>query len=774
MRVNVWPLVRLVARRFGIGEDVLAYLKAHLAYPQPAEVTIPRELIPIGARLYARGLMNHLFFPTNLDWVLPYWAVRQFDPLDPGYLARGFHLYHLNAHYRDWTAIGIPGHPAEAVVDPRGLLTSGYDGWSLDVWLWDGERLVAPSRLPAVDQHLRRNLPCVVTRWHAGGVEVTLQAWADAFGKPDWVRQEVTVRNVDEEEREAVLLVAIRPYNPEGVSLVHHVRWDRDRVWVNNCLGLLLSQVPDAVGTSELARGDVAFQVPHLNGKTEVTCPRGLATAAGLYRFYLDPGEDRTLTLSLPLGRCIPPTGAFADPGAADMGQFDEAWDQALSGLMSVEVPDPEVQAAFEANRAYMLLFWDGDSITPGPLTYHAFWFRDAAYQVWALDHLGAHYQAEQVLRSYPRYQQLDGFFRSQGGEWDSAGQAVWTLIQHARLTGDPALLEELWGNVRRALDWVEGKRQGTPNRLLPPGPSAEHFGPSDQYYWDDLWAVAAMRDAAQAARWLGREEEAKALWARYEAFWADLEWQWNQDHERLGVEAIPASPNRRVDAGAIGVLAALYPLRLVLPDDPRLLGTLRLLEEQCFAEGVFVQQTDHAAFGTYLNMHVAQCHLLRRSHRAWDIIRWLLRHASATWTWAEGINPRTRAGGMGDGHHGWAAADWIHLVRHLLLVEEEDDDRLLLVPILSEAWTAAGNRVALRRAPTAYGPVSFTLTFDEGGGELTLEADWRRPPAGIELALPRAVTRLEGQAVQRDARHLIVDAGAWRVAWRWATDGEP
>ncbi|NTV97219.1 MAG: hypothetical protein HGA75_17695 [Thiobacillus sp.] len=53
---------------------------------------------------------------------------------------------------------------------------------------------------------------------------------------------------------------------------------------------------------------------------------------------------------------------------------------------------------------------------------------------------------------------------------------------------------------------------------------------------------------------------------------------------QRLGRPAMPASPHRRLDAGAIGSLAFGYPVQLCAPDDPRLLvsaaGVLVVSEE--------------------------------------------------------------------------------------------------------------------------------------------------------------------------------------------------
>ncbi len=123
-------LLRVFGPRWGISPAVPDYLAA--AQQLDAIDQIPSQLLAIGARLWARGWLNKKFFPTHRDWILPFWAVHQLEPTDPGFVARGMLPVLLNLTHRDWTAIGNPASPYEAIVDPRGLVTPQYDGWSLD------------------------------------------------------------------------------------------------------------------------------------------------------------------------------------------------------------------------------------------------------------------------------------------------------------------------------------------------------------------------------------------------------------------------------------------------------------------------------------------------------------------------------------------------------------------------------------------------------------------------------------------------------------------
>ncbi|MCI0474847.1 MAG: hypothetical protein L0Y55_01240, partial [Anaerolineales bacterium] len=142
-------LIKFLAARFRVPSDALDYYFASARLGRGAETAppFPAELIPLGARLVLRGWHNNKFFPTNRDWVLPYWAERQFDPRDPAFLPRGFNLYTINYTHRDWTMIGNARRVREAIVDPRGLVTLWFDGWSLDAWIEVDGKLFVPARL---------------------------------------------------------------------------------------------------------------------------------------------------------------------------------------------------------------------------------------------------------------------------------------------------------------------------------------------------------------------------------------------------------------------------------------------------------------------------------------------------------------------------------------------------------------------------------------------------------------------------------------------------
>ncbi len=84
----------------------------------------------------------------------------------------------------------------------------------------------------------------------------------------------------------------------------------------------------------------------------------------------------------------------------------------------------------------------------------------------------------------------------------------------------------------------------------------------------------------------------------------------------------------------------------------------------------------------------------------------------------------------MGDGHHGWTAADFLSFVRNLL-VRETPDGSIALMTILPTEWR--GQPVKVQAAPTHSGRISFELSWVDGKALLA----WECEREGVRLLAP-------------------------------------
>ncbi|MDX1609925.1 MAG: hypothetical protein R3225_07355 [Halofilum sp. (in: g-proteobacteria)] len=718
-------IVRRAARAYGV-IDPLRVMARMRRFSQPSEIAEPLELLRAGIIFHARGLVNTKAIQHNLDWVWPYWVVRQFDPADPSFIPRAFSFSHVNLTHRNWTAVGLPGCSQYPLVDPRGLFTPLYDGWSIDCWIVgaDGGELL-PSHLATVDQRLHvRPAPRVETVASADGRRLVLNAWAqrDVRGRALAVLEVQASGHAGDR-----LAISIRPYNPEGIQFIDRLAPLADGIAVNDEDRVSLDPAPERLLFDTYEQGDV-HRALHNGGAadTAVHCATGMATGAALYA--LEDGAERRVRASVPL----PDRAARAREARVD-------WKRAHAGTARLQIPDPGLSFLYDAACTTLVLLAPGE-IYPGPYTYRRFWFRDACLIAHALLATGHLETVRAAFDRFPAHQRASGYFQSQEGEWDSNGQVLWAWGRLARLTGDP--LPEAWyPAMRRAVGWIRRKRLGPEAGdgiagLLPAGFSAEHLGPNDYYYWDNWWALAGLREAERVFADAGRGRDAERARAEADSLEAAIRASIDGLPRARTGGAIPAAPWRRMDAGAIGSLVADYPLQLTAAADPQIMATVEYLLAHSFHERGFFQNMIHSGINAYLTLDIAQT-LLRadQPHRAWPLIRAVAEWASPTGQWPEAIHPLTGGGCMGDGQHAWAAAEWVMIMRALFLREE--GEALVLGSGIPGEWLQRHEPLAFGPTPTPWGPVEVRIEPAAGGHQVRVVADWRGTAPVLEARVP-------------------------------------
>lgn len=727
---------------------------AHLG--RPSTVFFPMELMEQGLAIILSGLNNTMAIQSNLDWIWPLWVERQMDPGGEEFIPTAINLIKTNLTCRNWTSVGLEDSPREAMVDPVGMLTLQPYGWSVFPYVrLEGRGFFPPRLMPrwqAAQSLLDGSLPCVQTRYDVHpSLEWRSEAMAVEIEGQELVSYSHILTNRSASHLSFRFGLAIRPYNPLTMGHINSIRY-QDRLWsVNGQAGIFLLDEPDRMVLSDRHHGDPLVKDVLIAGRRQLKSRSGIACGQAEYDLEIAPGQTRVIeSLGFLGGQGFkPPAPRLENLGIKNLYAARTKRRRALvrdqeDGLR-ISIPDAALQKAFLAVKGHIHVFDDGTHFSPGTFLYHNHWFRDSAFIALAFENVGWGARVAPKLLDYPRHQTDDGFFKSQRGEWDSNGEAMWTMVNHVKRGGDPALLERFYPSLIKGARWIAKMREGTRGSpsphygLMPSGFSAEHFGPNDHYYWDNLWSLAGLEAAKWAAEKLGNPGDTAWLADMILDLRGDLaasmDWAW----KKCGRKALPCSPYRSMDSAAIGNLVGLSPLDVLDADEPWLRGTVDFLMENNLRDGLFFQRIVHTGLNPYLSVQMARAMMVLGDPRWLAILEALLQRASPTYTWPEAMHPRMYGGCMGDGDHGWSAAEFLNLMRDMLVTERGGSLNLALGA--PAKWFRPGLHLEIAGAPTMHGTVEFV--FHQGPASASLS--WRvtrtshQDPAPLLFSLPVA-----------------------------------
>lgn len=461
----------------------------------------------------------------------------------------------------------------------------------------------------------------------------------------------------------------------------------------------------------------------------------------------LDPGGGATGCFRVPFRR-LAGDGVFdGEDAALWLKRTAEYWRGVLAQGARIEVPCAKSTEALKAAHVCQLIASDHGSLHAGEGFYDEFYIRDGGYQMLELEEAGLWEPARQGLASYLRAQRPDGRFESQKDQLDANGQALWTLWQYWKITGNRDWLRSAFPQMRRAAEWIRKTRRQAPygapcHGLLPAAPA------DGEYLWDgkhhivgyDFWNLRGLLCVADVARALGETAEAQAWDAEANAYRQAMDAAWG----RTGLRHFPPSWEK---AGTHwGNTETLWPTELFAPDDPRVDATIAELRHRHgggFAEGT-LRWTGHPnVIHPYLSSYTTMASLLRGDHDAFvEDYHWYLLHSSASHAFPEGIHFKRRHAWSDTLPHVLGAANFAFLLRHALLHERGDE--LHLLPGVPDDWLGEGREIHVDRAPTHFGVLSLHTRGRPGGIELRLDGPDRHRPHRVVVHLPKSRPALD------------------------------
>ena len=716
-----------------------------------------------GSSMFIMGL-----YYRRPNWAWPRWLRQQLDPN-----GRGFEPAQLmpfrNLHFKDWGMVGTVQGVNEAVIDPAMLFVTRRDV-AFEVWVYDGSRLYTPGLHGSFRQYLERpGYPVIINEWDLGAVKVVARSTVASRSGVDVLVIDLRLTGLP---GNYIVYLVTRPYNVDHVVEVGSAGIESDGwfITVNGELALTTDREPSQFGSYGINRDaseDAAFG--RLNGELYVNDELGWAHAALGFNAVINGSNEWRLRVKAPIDSLRNTWhNRTLVKSVGDNDVMDELrnWDAINERSLSISIGNSVIGDILRQSMANLVMLWDGGKITPGPLIYHLFWIRDGSYMAIAFTMLNLVEMGKAVIEELLRRIDPTGYFKAVDfdvREYDANGQVLWAVSKYVQLTKDYDTLRRWYSVIRRGVEWLEMNREVAGDEsirgLLPPSWSAEDTGPMDHHYWDDMWAIAGLRELGKVLREINHEDYEWVI-KLHDEFTDALINSINIVRSRLGIDYMVPAPERVADSAMTRVIAVVWPTMALPLNNPLVRRTLEVTEELYGLNGGVVNTHQWGTYGSYLTMNLAHSWaILGDRNRVGRYLTWIINHTSPTYGWAEGISIITERGGQGDVPHGWAAADFIMLIRDLVIND------LFETPILFRGMPLD----LLRRGVTAsnvltiYGLVK-SVNASMKGNELVVSYEGLGKPIGggqYELLIDSPITPRE---VQCDGCGYEVAGSAIRV----------
>ncbi|HTQ09827.1 MAG TPA: discoidin domain-containing protein, partial [Fimbriimonadaceae bacterium] len=406
-------------------------------------------------------------------------------------------------------------------------------------------------------------------------------------------------------------------------------------------------------------------------------------------------------------------------------------WQGVASRAASISVPEPKANDTLRFAHVTQLIALDKGVVKGGEGFYDEFYIRDGAYQILELEEAGLFDIARRALESYPAHQLADGRFESQARQWDANGQAQWALWQYYAFTRDSEWLKGVYPAMKRGADWTIKARHDEPTGLLPAAPA------DGEFLWDgkhhivgyDLWNLRGILCTADAARAIGKTEDAEALEKEAADYRSAIEKAWRA----TGLAYFP--PSWEGVGTDWGNLEELWPTPLFAANDPRVAANVERVRKDS-AEGIMKWNGQPDVIHPYAGAYAVMSDLVEGNReRVVEDFYWYLLHSSSTHAFPEGIYYKRNKAWGDTIPHVTGAANYAFLFRHMLVHEQAGE--LHLLTAVPDWWLSNGKEIRIERLPTEYGMLNLTIRGRQHGVEVAMDPPKRNLPARIVLHLP-------------------------------------
>jgi len=730
---------------------------------------------------------------------------------------RGSYPRGISGEQPYWTVVGVEGNHENVLFGEDGAIETGKASFTVEPFLFADGRL-----LTWADVRIRQDFwpgHGSSVRWSGDSLALEIQPRADGWPGASSIHLQYLVQNLGARQRDATLFLALRPFQvnppaqflntPGGTAPIRELVFDGRVVRADNRRGVISLTRPIGFGAATFDQGDIVefLRAGRLPESTRVRDPFEHASGALAYHLRLAPGDLQSVLIRIPIGD-MPRRVAVPASDAAALYAFNRI-DEDGERRADVRRRGPQlllphtaayVKQAVASQLAYIGINRDGPAIQPGSRSYARSWIRDGSLISSALLRFGHAQEVRDFIEWFSSYQYADGKVPccvDQRGsdpvpEHDSHGEFIYLVAEYYRLTGDFALLERMWPQVRAAASYLDSLRQErrtsewrTPDRraffgLQPPSISHEGYSAKPMHsYWDDLFALRGFKDAAYIAGELDLLDEQRRLAAIRDEFAGDLSRSIVATMAAHRIDYVPGCADLG-DFDATSTTIALTPVQAegVVP---------RAALERTFEKywEFFRDRRDGKApweaFTPYEMRAIGAFVRLGWRDRANQLLDFFMQYRRPPgWAqWPEVVWRDERAPHfLGDLPHTWVGSDFLRSVTDMLAYERESDNALVLAAGVRREWLdrpgspGVSRTVGTHRLVTRYGELDYQMSALNDSIRVEIYGLPRMPAGGIVVSAPsvtatwKATVNGKPVSLSRSGEVVVREAPAKVVLW--------
>lgn len=720
-----------------------------------------------------------------------------------------------------WTNIGLKDDFYKSLVREDGALLYGFKAEAFSGWHFErvyefGIRAAhGPQEVKQETESPR--FPCVITTLEYAKANLELKAFAYL---KDGRRSDIVLWTLRVHDDTPAFLtgLTINIYEPRRVfigrsSAPARVIFSVDSESKPDLSDSIVEGDYQEEDETHPGPGEVAFiSTPHLLIPTHPTGFRP-CSALATQPTVLHAGEALHGAIIIPQN--------FKDETRFDLAWAEQAynesrayWEELPLLNLPIQIPDPSVMAMLESCARNILQareIKDGAPVFQvGPTCYRGLWVVDGHFLLEAAHYMGYQEDAYSGVDTLLKRVKPDGSIAEFPYHTKETGISLFTLVRQCELMGDDDRLRALWPTIVNAIGYIEYLRkeayalppESPCYQLLPMSFADGGLGGQRGEYTTVFWILAGLKAVSAAAGRLGFAVDAERIQSDFDSLLSDFRTHAQHDMQVLedGTPYLPMCmpgsgehvfiPNfpkpvpeyvRLNPASATWALCnAIYPGEVFAPDDPLVQNLLHLYDLVDDKEGVpaFTGWIPYQSLWNYNASFGAHTWLFAgRGDKAVDYLYAFANHAAPTRVWREEQSFADSEEGqlVGDMPHNWASAEFIRLVRHLVIFER--GDTLELLAGVPEDWRKPGDVISFERTPTRFGPVTLrleTMSDNNFSLDLELDPDWKQQPSLIKVYLPASEVVIDVKKLfsKKDYWFELENRAKTQLHGRWKAEG--